>query len=782
MRITVILLLSVAVSILGAETLTEPNSSKLTRNLSTRSPTLSPIRILYHYISFDLGTGSANTEFQTEIIKYVDAYFTRALKVNPFVDNLSVGPTFCGPNIPVPFSHQDPGVPNYDLIVYLTTDTRVSSWYDAYSGVCDQEGTFRNEVSVGYIVVNAPNFKALDKNRKFLTVLQEMTRVLGFSTELYPYWKNENGELYPEGTLYKTVNIRGKDKFMIVTPNVVVKAREAFGCSTMEGVELEEYNQIGVSSLWDMRIMFNDYMTGNLQAKPILSTITLALLKDTGWYEVNYDVAQVPVFGRGAGCGFIYEKCVTGGVSYDKGLWCDSQAGYTCDAFGNSKATCNIANGLSVPPEFQYFPGSSTGGDNHFPDFCPFNFPFPAGFCKESSSNAINEPLASEIFGTTSKCFKSTLVKEPYSFSLNYAACYEVISCSTTDATVRVGTSTFSCPFTGKTITLTGYTGSLECPNSNILCRDSPCLNACYGSGKCVNGACQCPDGFSGSDCSIICQSKCAICTSSASCSLCITQHALLNGVCVLNGCSSNCLSCSSITSCTVCAKGFYRASTGACLACNSACTECSSSSICTACVVGRYLTSTKTCAVCSSTCSACETLTKCTDCKTSYFLDSLFKCSACSSNCLKCSSSTFCLACKDGYYVSSSMACVVCPTGCSLCNPDLTCTACKAGYYKTANNKCLVCSSGCIDCVINTECNKCKNGFYLLSTKLCKACLVGCATCDNGATCLTCKSKYFLNTTFTCQGCLSPCVNCSSSTYCLSCVSGLTPVSGSCP
>ena len=170
MRVAIILLLCALVSVLGEETLTEANSSKLIRNLSTRSPTLSPIRVLYHYISFDLGLSSANTEFQSEIVKYVDAYFTRALRVNPFIDNLSVGPSVCGPNLPVPLSHQDPGVPNYDLIVYLTTNTQVSSWYDAYSGVCDQEGTWRNEVSVGYIVINAPNFNALDKNRRFLTV------------------------------------------------------------------------------------------------------------------------------------------------------------------------------------------------------------------------------------------------------------------------------------------------------------------------------------------------------------------------------------------------------------------------------------------------------------------------------------------------------------------------------------------------------------------------------------------------------------------------------------
>ena len=47
-----------------------------------------------------------------------------------------------------------------------------------------------------------------------------------------------------------------------------------------------ELDNIGTSGLgnshWGMRIMFNDYMTPHVMKDAIISTITLALLQDTG--------------------------------------------------------------------------------------------------------------------------------------------------------------------------------------------------------------------------------------------------------------------------------------------------------------------------------------------------------------------------------------------------------------------------------------------------------------------------------------------------------------------
>jgi hypothetical protein len=40
-----------------------------------------------------------------------------------------------------------------------------------------------------------------------------------------------------------------------------------------------------------------------------MSPLTLALLQDTGWYEVNMTHAGYLEWGRGAGCGFVSDSC-----------------------------------------------------------------------------------------------------------------------------------------------------------------------------------------------------------------------------------------------------------------------------------------------------------------------------------------------------------------------------------------------------------------------------------------------------------------------------------------
>lgn len=50
-------------------------------------------------------------------------------------------------------------------------------------------------------------------------------------------------------------------------------------------------------------------MTGAFDFNPVLSQLTLALLEDSGWYCVDYSVAESLVWGRGKGCDFISQGC-----------------------------------------------------------------------------------------------------------------------------------------------------------------------------------------------------------------------------------------------------------------------------------------------------------------------------------------------------------------------------------------------------------------------------------------------------------------------------------------
>ena len=62
------------------------------------------------------------------------------------------------------------------------------------------------------------------------------------------------------------------------------------------------------------------------------SVLTPALMQDSGWYGVDFSVATPLKWGKGAGCGFARDECVTGGVPVH---------GDFCVSAGTDKA-CNF--------------------------------------------------------------------------------------------------------------------------------------------------------------------------------------------------------------------------------------------------------------------------------------------------------------------------------------------------------------------------------------------------------------------------------------------------------
>jgi len=50
-------------------------------------------------------------------------------------------------------------------------------------------------------------------------------------------------------------------------------------------------------------------MTSSTNPISVFSVITLALLKDTGWYDVDYDNANNFFYGKDESCGFLSDTC-----------------------------------------------------------------------------------------------------------------------------------------------------------------------------------------------------------------------------------------------------------------------------------------------------------------------------------------------------------------------------------------------------------------------------------------------------------------------------------------
>lgn len=343
------------------------------RFLTSRSPTLGPLRIHFYKHNLNFNTQEANDFFNDNFLPRVQDFFTNALQVYNIRGKLSLaGYSMCA-DVPIPEDHIDPGVRNADIIIYIKFSDTVSPNYIAMASACILDTGFGNVIA-GRITLAQDFFKDMSSLAiyGYKAFLHEITHLLGFSRSLYEYWRKPNGELYEEGELHQAVTLRGTTKYIMVTPTVVEKAREAFGCSTLAGLELEEYNQPYPSSHWDERVMLNDYMTSTLGLVGHVSTISLAMLQDSGWYQVNFDMGEHPYVGRNKGCDFIEEKCVNNGVSNDDEIWCTENLSSACDALGINKAGCSFVTSSEIlPAQFQYFSNPYQGGSDPHKDHCP---------------------------------------------------------------------------------------------------------------------------------------------------------------------------------------------------------------------------------------------------------------------------------------------------------------------------------------------------------------------------------------------------------------------------
>lgn len=98
--------------------------------------------------------------------------------------------------------------------------------------------------------------------------------------------------------------------YMMVTPRVKEEAQRHFNCSTLEGAELENQGGEGTAlAHWEKRLFENEAMTGVFTQNTVFSRVTLALMEDTGWYLVNYEMADPLRWGRNLGCLFTKNSC-----------------------------------------------------------------------------------------------------------------------------------------------------------------------------------------------------------------------------------------------------------------------------------------------------------------------------------------------------------------------------------------------------------------------------------------------------------------------------------------
>ncbi|KAL7460690.1 hypothetical protein ACHAXS_001135, partial [Conticribra weissflogii] len=329
------------------------------------------------------------------ILPSVAEVWASTLSVVRAVDNLFISSIDkCGEAF-IPPTHSKTGVPDTDTLIYVTANgpqcynaDGIASGAMAYSSVCLFDQHMR-PVSSNTVIcldqIDASFGEISDEEiirvTEYLTL--EVGKVLGLSPSLFEHFRNpETGT--PWGATKKTVTcIDGVEKdmwvpnilsasmesisrgdrllepfFEVVSPTVRQVVRNHFDCQALNGARLERHkSSTCFGDVFDSRYHYDEdlaYIGASADMAYSLSPLTLALLEDSSWYRADFSKSTVPLFGRGAGCGFVEGVCVSKFNSvpeYSHGFFC-SEFAYEnfsetprpagCDYTHNHKADCYI--------------------------------------------------------------------------------------------------------------------------------------------------------------------------------------------------------------------------------------------------------------------------------------------------------------------------------------------------------------------------------------------------------------------------------------------------------
>jgi len=450
------------------------------RNLQSYSN----IRMYGYYENLNSAPSDYKSYFETQLGPAVLDYFQGALKVKYPVEGLLQVPsnkdTLC--SLPTPDILKTGVEADYVIMFDSTSDS--GSWVAESYSCYQASGSKRPLVAKSLLNRNLfknPGSNILLHEKNIYLVLHEMTHTLGFSTFLYKYFLDANGEVMTGHVLKKSTS-KGTATVIDVPP-LTDRVRKFFGCPSVAGMYMENTGSDATAgSHFERRMYPFEAMTSGLTYQQSYSEFSLALLESTGWYIPDYSYADAYWFGQGQGCGFLTDSSSVANSKYSD--FCDAST-RGCTVPGRSGGRC----------------GDDTRGDG-----CKWIRADEDYDCDnpDAASNSQLPELQAYGRDAYSKCFTGTLSSSKSSKTNSFCFKYKCIgSGSTTQLEVTLGGNAVMCTSKGP-ISITGYNGEIDCPDPLTFCStvgQKTCPRGCMGRGSCVDGKCQCRSGYHGKDC-----------------------------------------------------------------------------------------------------------------------------------------------------------------------------------------------------------------------------------------------------------------------------------------
>jgi len=346
----------------------------------------------------------------------------------------------------------------------------------------------------------------------FATLFHEMIHALGVTTQSFPHWRNPDNNNIPYGSRdnfplkkYRSKRWRtSKEYNILTTKNAKEYAKKFFGITgdwfeepsdgyegIPVGIELEDGGGSGTEECHpEGRIYHDDFFVGFSVAPARFTSLALALLKDTGFYDVDESRAEPTAWLNNEAIGTEkdpswaigppqktwpdYYLCQPKEVGYEQCSY-DLLSGAGCRGYKqdctnitteDGRRFCNMRD-FADPKELNMM------GPQWTHDFAFYKTPYGNIHCTDTHFNNNSQTTWNgENYGGESMCALSTLYKGYLSFYAQpHPACYRMTCDDDNKLTVYVEGDKRVCKREGQKLIFIGFAGTLRCPDPERACR-----------------------------------------------------------------------------------------------------------------------------------------------------------------------------------------------------------------------------------------------------------------------------------------------------------------------
>lgn len=340
----------------------------------------------------------------------------------------------------------------------------------------------------GGIYINAACIPDTFTNDFYQTVFHETCHILAISSNLYSNWINPLTQAHYNPVETYTVPGYPKKTFYVITgPYSKQFAKDHFNITRdivdfPVGIIIEDQGGTGTALSHPKELYYlTDVMQGFQVPPSRISNVTLSLLADSGWYEVNFSMAEPFPYGNG--------KTLDGKPLQDFISKPPRQvfpSNYMCDSSESNICTFDFMGGGKCPDKFSYDCSKSSSGpcsnikwydpnetniisNLEIFDYQLFPIPYANMLCYDTSLNQKYAQLGM-YFSNLSMCALSSLYPNVMPGKL-IPGCFKMTCTESSELYIHVDKQVKKCDEKDEKLKFFGYAGYVVCPDPNRVCR-----------------------------------------------------------------------------------------------------------------------------------------------------------------------------------------------------------------------------------------------------------------------------------------------------------------------